>query len=398
MATEEEQAPPIPFKAHAAMLLVSCGAVGYFVISKSALNGGVNLLVFCLYRDAIAVCILVPLAFFTEMKLRPKCSVLVLNLMLLIGVFGCFLEQTLFLVGLENTTTFFASAMQNCTPVFVLLIAATFRTEEVRYRKRDGQAKILGIVLCVWGALLMLIYKGPAIFTSLVTKKIPPNSTRLGPRSKLLMEELIVGFEGIWGIDRWTLGGLCLILGTLSTSISNNLQVATMARFPAPISVIAGMTFSGFILIAIMCYFTVDTKAEWVLHDASEFAAAVYGALITSGMNKVLRCWSIHNRGPIFEAAYAPVTPVMASIFGVFVLGESLFLGSLIGTALIISGLFLVTWGQTEERRLKALSEDLSYPTTLGASTRPRFCPLETPLLRYSNPGPSRPEIWKSSG
>jgi hypothetical protein len=49
-----------------------------------------------------------------------------------------------------------------------------------------------------------------------------------------------------------------------------------MARFPAPISVIAGMTFSGFILITIMCYFTVDTKAEWVLHDASEFAAAVY--------------------------------------------------------------------------------------------------------------------------
>jgi hypothetical protein len=35
---------------------------------------------------------------------------------------------------------------------------------------------------------------------------------------------------------------------------------------------------------------------------------------------------------------------------------------SLIGTALIISGLFLVTWGQTEERRLKALSVDLSYP------------------------------------
>ncbi len=83
-----------------------------------------------------------------------------------------------------------------------------FRTEEVRYRKRDGQAKILGIVLCVSGALLMLIYKGPTILTSLVTKKIPPNSTTLRPRSKLLMEELIMGFEGTWGIDRWTLGGL----------------------------------------------------------------------------------------------------------------------------------------------------------------------------------------------
>jgi hypothetical protein len=103
-----------------------------------------------------------------------------------------------------------------------------FRTEEVRYRKRDGQAKILGIVLCVLGALLMLIYKGPAILTSFVTKKIPPNSTMLRPRSTLLMEELIVRFEGAWGIDKWTLGGLCVILGTLSMSISSNLQVKIM--------------------------------------------------------------------------------------------------------------------------------------------------------------------------
>jgi hypothetical protein len=42
------------------------------------------------------------------------------------------------------------------------------------------------------------------------------------------MEELIMGFEGTGGIDRWTLGGLCVILGTLSMSISNNLQVKIM--------------------------------------------------------------------------------------------------------------------------------------------------------------------------
>jgi hypothetical protein len=49
--------------------------------------------------------------------------------------------------------------------------------------------------------------------------------------------------------------------------------------------------------------------------------------LIISGMNNVLKCWSIHKRGPIFVAAYAPVMPILASIFGTFILGESLFLG-----------------------------------------------------------------------
>ncbi|CAM6034383.1 unnamed protein product [Sphagnum compactum] len=359
---------PAP-KAHAVMLAVSFGAVGYLVLSKAALNAGVNVLVFCAYRDGIAFCILAPLAFFAEMKLRPRCSVLVLGLILIIGVFGGFLEQALFLVGLENTSTFFASAMLNCSPVSVLLIAATFRTEEVRYRQRDGQAKILGIVFCVLGALLMSIYKGPIIFKGLASKTIPSNMLP----SKLLMGDLLMGLEG-WGIDKWTLGGLCLILQSLTIGIETNLKSATMARFPAPITVIAGMTFTGFLLMVIICYYTVQEQSEWGFHHVSEFLAAAYGGLIISGMNNVLKCWSIHNRGPIFVAAYAPVMPILASIFGTFILGESLFLGCLIGTTLILSGLLFVTWGQSVERRQKALS--------IGP-TIPMFRALETPLLRY---------------
>ncbi len=50
-------------------------------------------------------------------------------------------------------------------------------------------------------------------------------------------------------------------------------------------------------------------------------------------------------------------------------------LGSVIGTTLILSGLFFVTWGQSVERKLKALSV---------GPTIPIFRALETPLLRYS--------------
>ncbi|KAH9553564.1 hypothetical protein CY35_08G017400 [Sphagnum magellanicum] len=213
-----------------------------------------------------------------------------------------------------------------------------FRTEEVRYRQRDGQAKILGIIFCVLGALLMSIYKGPIIFKRLISKTNPPSS--MLPRNNLLMGDLIMGFEG-WGIDKWTLGGLCFILQTLSVGIETNLKGAIMARFPAPITVIAGMTLTGFLLMVIICYYTVQEQSEWGFHHVSEFLAAAYGGLIMTGINNVLKCWSVHNRGPIFVASYAPVMPMLSSIFGTFILGESLFLGWYFPSTLICDNLSL---------------------------------------------------------
>ncbi len=42
--------------------------------------------------------------------------------------------------------------------------------------------------------------------------------------SKLLMGDLLTGLEG-WDIDKWTLGGLCLILNSLAVGIETNLKV-----------------------------------------------------------------------------------------------------------------------------------------------------------------------------
>jgi hypothetical protein len=80
----------------------------------------------------------------------------------------------------------------------------------------------------VLGALLMSIYKGPVIFKSLISKTNPPSS--MLPRSNLLMGDLIMGFEG-WGFDKWTLGGLCLILQTLTVGIETNLKVNVFPHY-----------------------------------------------------------------------------------------------------------------------------------------------------------------------
>jgi hypothetical protein len=54
-------------RVHLLMLLTQAAVGSYLVVAKIALSGGVQQLVFAVYRDAFGICLLIPFAYFYEL-------------------------------------------------------------------------------------------------------------------------------------------------------------------------------------------------------------------------------------------------------------------------------------------------------------------------------------------
>ncbi|KAJ0024515.1 hypothetical protein Pint_09045 [Pistacia integerrima] len=135
---------PERLQLHMAMLALQFGYAGFHVVSRAALNMGISKLVFPVYRNVIALLLLLPFAYFLEKKERPAITLNFLLQFFLLALVGITANQGFYLLGLDNTSPTFASAIQNSVPAITFLMAAILRHDREsktrpkrRYRKSD---------------------------------------------------------------------------------------------------------------------------------------------------------------------------------------------------------------------------------------------------------------------
>ncbi|KAL6216217.1 hypothetical protein ACLB2K_009443 [Fragaria x ananassa] len=347
---------PEKFQLHGAMLALQFGYAGFHVVSRFALNMGISKLVFPVYRNIIALLLLLPFAYFLEKKDRPPINLNFLVQFFCLALIGITANQGFYLLGLDNTSPTFASAIQNSVPAITFLMAAVLRIEKVRLNRKDGIAKVAGTIFCVAGASVITLYKGPTIYSPTKPLQTMMMSTALPSMSMSSFTTNAMSVLGDAKGKSWTLGCLYLIGHCLSWSAWLVLQAPVLKKYPARLSVTSYTCFFGLVqFIIIAAIFERDAQA-WIFHSGGEAFSILYAGVVASGIAFAVQIWCIDRGGPVFVAVYQPVQTLVVAIMASVALGEEFYLGGIIGAVLIIVGLYAVLWGKSEERKFAAAS------------------------------------------
>ncbi len=211
-----------------------------------------------------------------------------------LSVLGITLNQTLFLIGLRQTSSTAAALLSVTIPVFTAAIAAAMRIEKITTVLAAGLALAVVGVVCLTG--VRNIDRGAAIVTL--------NS--LSYSSYIVLSRKVIQRVGALTLVTWL-----FVLGAISF---------------APIGVPA----------------LVANVPHWTARSA---AFVAYIVLMPTIVAYSCNAWALGRSSPSLVTIYVSVQPIIAALIGWVQLGTPLTMRLVVAAAFIVAGVSLVVTG-----------------------------------------------------
>ncbi|MGE8149923.1 DMT family transporter [Pseudomonas vancouverensis] len=220
----------------------------------------------------------------------------------LLGFFGIFFYNLCFFNGLQYINASRASLIVALNPALIGL-ASWFL-----FKERLGQAKVIGIVICMAGAGLVIVSRNPQLLA--------------GHANAWIGDLLIFGCVVGWGVYSLCSRDLNQSLGPLQT-----------------------VTYSILLGTAMLCL-TCLIRGEWQMTALSglgvqQWLSLMYLGVLGSALAYIGYYDGIRRIGATRSGVFIALNPLTAVILGALLLGEPLTLAMCLGGGLILTGIYL---------------------------------------------------------
>ncbi|XP_016573486.1 WAT1-related protein At1g09380 isoform X3 [Capsicum annuum] len=292
------------------MVIVQLGFAGMLIITKLVMDGGMNPFVQCAYRPIFATISIAPFAFFLERKTRPKMTRSIL---------------------------------------FQIFLCSVFGVEKLGLRSIAGQAKFGGTIICVGGAMLLSLYHGKVVIGQLGFHWKYAESTGKDVNS---------------AHSNFFLGPFLLIMASLTYAIWLIIQGRVSEKYVAPYTCITLICLMASIESVIIGFCVVPKLSEWTLNPIRAISV-VYNGVVCTSFAYFLSSWCIEKKGPLYVSMFNPLLLVISAFLSWTLLREKLYLGVVVGSIIVVAGLYGFLWGQ----KMETSAEDIEVNKEKKQST-----------------------------
>ncbi|XP_071696333.1 WAT1-related protein At5g40230-like [Rutidosis leptorrhynchoides] len=326
-------------KEYVGMVGTQVAQVLLMIFSKQAIADGMSSYSFILYSNVLASTILFPLSLiFHRSPDRPPLTFNVLCGFIVVGLFG-FLAQIFGYTGVSLSSATLGTTLLNLIPGFTFVLAIFCRMEIMNIKSSTTQAKFIGTIVSIAGAIIMTLYQGPTILPSSLEKEVSNN---------LLTQA-----------SNWVLGGFLLSVDAIFASMYIVSQAIVLKKYPAVIILMFGYCFVCTVLSGVASLIFETDLSSFDLRPKMRLLGILYSGIFGYAFQVTVQSWCVRKRGPLFVAMFHPVGIVISNLIGVIFLGDGFYLGSLLGSIVVVVGFYTVMWGKSKEQKVTMANTSL---------------------------------------
>ncbi|WZZ74239.1 hypothetical protein YC2023_085609 [Brassica napus] len=303
-----------------AMLASETGIVGLNTLFKAATSKGLNSYSFLGYSYLLASLLLLPSHLFSNRsRSLPPLSFSILCKIGLLGLVGSTYVITSY-IGVKYSNPTLASAISNITPALTFILAFS---------------KLVN-PLCQLSSFMQ-----------------PPPLSQLQKMEKVRFKER---------------SSVAKVMGTILSLVGA--FVVVLYHGPRVFIVSSAPNLNFHQLSPSLS----SSNSDWIIGGCLLTIRDIFVSVsfilqgIFTPVYYVIHSWTVRYKGPLYLAIFKPLSILIAVIMSAIFLGDSLYLGCLIGGVLITIGFYAVMWGKANEEktRLLLLTEKENCPLLLN--------------------------------